>query len=186
LHIASDEGSGTQDPVVSHIVQENRRVQFADSLNSPAIPITLSISVSSASINFTSASEAENVCDAARWMSAIHQQEITLSHARREHPIHAVLFVKPMVLASDCHLYPYLKRDAKKSLKFDHFDVARNSVPVVMPTDNAVAFSWVMPVHLEVARLKFKLDSDALLAVAYLPIGDAVRISAADCFDAEL
>ena len=75
---------------------------------------------------------------------------------------------------------------AEESLQLDYFDVVRDRRAVVMPADNTVAFLWVVAMYLEVARLKFKFDSDSFLAVTDLPIGNAVRVSCADCFDSEL
>ena len=71
-------------------------------------------------------------------------------------------------------------------LEFNYFDAARLVMPVVMPAYDAVTFAWIMAMHLEIARLEFKFDSDALLAVADLPIGDAIGIGGADRFDSEL
>jgi hypothetical protein len=115
--------------VVSHIVQENRRIQFTDSINDSAVPIALSVS---SSTDFTGAREAEDVCDAASRIAAIHQQEVALSHAGREYPVSTVLFVKPMVLTLDCALDPHFEGDAKIFLEFNYMDAFGSAMPIVM------------------------------------------------------
>lgn len=184
LHVLSDETRCSQNSVVSHIIQEDRRIQFTDSLNIPAVAFAFSPSRFAAFKS--SARLAEDVCNAAHWITSIHQQKITVRDAGRERPVDTVYFVKPMLLTFVCGLYPYLEWNAEESLEFNYFDVARDRRAVVMPAYDTVTKGWIMAMRLEVARLKFKLDSDSLLAVANMPIGDAIWVRDADRFDSEL
>jgi hypothetical protein len=184
LHVLSDETRRAQNSVVSHVIQEDWRIQFTHALNIPAVAFALSPSRSAAFKS--SAREAKNVCNTARRITAIHQQKITVRNAGRERPVDTVHFIKPMVLTFVCGLYPDFEWDAKESLEFNYLDALGDSWPIVVPADNAIALLRVVAMRLEVARLKFKLDSDPLFAVANLPIGDAVWIGNANLLDSEL
>src|SRR5580658_6981512 len=91
-----------------------------------------------------------------------------------------------MLLALDCDLNPHLNWDAEVHLEFNHFDVAGNTMPIVVPANDEIAMLRVMPMEPEVTRPIFKLDSDSLLAVSDLLIGDAVRIGRTDSLNPEL
>ena len=104
----------------------------------------------------------------------------------RKRPVQPVALVQKPPLTLDCNLYPHLERDAEESLEFDNLQIVGSTGPVVVPADDAVTEGWVVAMQLEVARPKFKLNSDSLLAVTDLTICDAVGVRGADRFDAEL
>jgi hypothetical protein len=67
--------------VASHVIQENWRIQFTNSINHSAKSIVLSIPVAATSMDFAHARKTENIRDTASWVPAIHQQEIAPSNA---------------------------------------------------------------------------------------------------------
>lgn len=109
-----------------------------------------------------------------------------MSDPARQRPVQTIPLIQPLMLVFDRGLYPDLEWNSKERLKFDDFEIGRDATPVMMPANNAVAFFRVVAMRPEAARSKLKLNPDSLFGVARVPVGNAIRITCANFFDAEL
>src|SRR5262249_44920113 len=129
---------------------------------------------------------AKQICNAAFGMTSVHKQQITISNPRREIPIHAIGSIHPLPLILDSRLYPDLKRDAEMSLEFDHLNATWDCRAIVMPAHDVVALTWIVAVHFEIPRAKFKFNPDSSLRIADMLISDAIGIPGSDFFNSKL
>ncbi|MCC6859415.1 MAG: hypothetical protein IT158_12680 [Bryobacterales bacterium] len=97
-----------------------------------------------------------------------------------------VTLVQPVPLALDRGLYPNRERRPEELFQLDHFDAVGNAWPIVAPADDAVALLRVVSMRLETAGPELELNSDALLGLARMTVGDAVRVSGPDLFNSKL
>jgi hypothetical protein len=85
-----------------------------------------------------------------------------------------------------CRLYPHFERRAKIPLEFYHLDVRWHVWPIVMPAHDAIALACIVFVCPETTGAVFKLDQDALFAVASVTVRNAIWIGRANFFNAKL
>lgn len=165
------------------VVQEDRGVKHAHTLDTPGVAIASSPTRLAAS---ELAGKAKHVGDAAVGVSTVHEQEIAGRRTFRESPIQAIMFIEVMPLVLDRGLYPNLRAGAEKPLQLNYLDVARHVGPIVVPAYDTVTLVGVVAVSLEVSGPKFEFDADALLGFSCVTIGDAVGELWANLLDPEL
>ncbi len=105
-------------------------------------------------------------------MTAVHQQQIARRRAFANAPVHPVVSVQVVVLASERLLNPDFLGHPEKPLQFDDLD--RGIWPVMMPADDNLAALGIMPVCPKVAGAILKLNPARFLTVSDKPVRKAV------------